>query len=477
MQEEATWMARAQAEKRSQAIGSIFLSLQALVLETQKEPLVTLRELSQKFPNSMVIALYYKQLLAEKASDEAEITRIYRDLLAKYPSHALILNSYTYVVMKPYQETGKVPAAVFQKLNALYDREIAKQPQNLEFYLDWAGTAYQNPDHIFMVWQAATKAMPNNPKVAIDFAKFFTRSPGFKPQVLDKAIQNLTEAAKRYPQETALHQMLGDLQVFAGKEAQAIATYQTIVQAKASLCDPDISEQFAQLKRPENQRKLLNLVIQSFAFDKTQSCPFRLSHLAFGSNSSRKFDREIIAAIAPMTQPNSSITLRSLQIGLMNRQKQYTQIVKLGPTYLPFANDQFDMIDLSTAATLPFSIARAHEELGNRDQALAFYELLGEYQKQTQEEYESNWHLGRMAWQQKDAPKAIALLQSVTQHKWSVMTQKQADDSEVSFRALAHNLLGEIFQSQGKKAEAKQQFEAAIQATATFPAPKANLAN
>jgi predicted negative regulator of RcsB-dependent stress response len=72
--------------------------------------------------------------------------------------------------------------------------------------------------------------------------------------------------------------------------------------------------------------------------------------------------------------------------------------------------------------------------------------------------------------------RAIAALQQVTQHPladWKVSVDK---GGETSYRALAYNLLGEIYKFRGKSVEARQQFEAAIRADKNFQTPHNHLA-
>jgi tetratricopeptide (TPR) repeat protein len=119
-----------------------------------------------------------------------------------------------------------------------------------------------------------------------------------------------------------------------------------------------------------------------------------------------------------------------------------------------------------------------HENLGNLGQAETFYKLLGEYSQvaygKRSPEYANHimdWHLGRIAWKSGQSVEAIKRLQNVIA-KQRGLTFHTIDGDFIAYHALAHNLLGEIYQSQGKQAAAKQQFEAAIKATPEFRAPR-----
>jgi tetratricopeptide (TPR) repeat protein len=245
-----------------------------------------------------------------------------------------------------------------------------------------------------------------------------------------------------------------------------------------------MAERFKVFKQPEQQRAILNLMIQSLNFDRDNQCSTWLAQIGLDPAMNQRFGKEMITAITPIAQSNSNITIHQLLLDLMQKQKQYTAITEIGPKLLPSNGAELDLVQFLTAETMPLTIAKAHERLGNLDQAMKFYELLGEYHRQiygmslTERNisYITSWHLGRLAWKQGKADQAIALLRPVTTHKLADWGATMDDGSEVSYRALAYNLLGEIFQSQGKKAEAKQQFEASAKADKGFQTPKDNLA-
>ncbi|NJM46918.1 MAG: tetratricopeptide repeat protein [Alkalinema sp. RU_4_3] len=278
--------------------------------------------------------------------------------------------------------------------------------------------------------------------------------------------------------------MLGMFYLANKAEDKAIIEYQKFVQANRSLCSARNSAESNALIRLGPKREFLDLIIQSLAFDRDGSCIEMLSAIAYAVNDDQKFSQDVIARLTPIVQSTSDLSLRSLFLSFLAGQKQYRQIIAIAPKFLPSSDVELNDDLFRQAGRMVYMIADAHEEVGDLDQAIRLYEMSSAYQKQLDDNNDTNrsnslvlsWDLGRVNWKQGKVPQAIALLQSVTKHEQSQRTRRLDDGSNVSFRALAHNLLGEIFQSQGKKAEAKQQFEAAIKATDTFQTPKDNLA-
>jgi tetratricopeptide (TPR) repeat protein len=549
IQDEAVWLKSNKYAERHEKLSSFKRELMAEAMavhskshgpEVQVPSSATtlyFAEVDYGLPRSGVAASLYAESLANSATSQAQIDEIYDRLFAKHPNHPVLLASYHNVLLIRYnneQYQHKLPEASLTKLSQLYDRAIAAQPQNLYLYLDKASHTNTSADTILKIWQEASTKMPNNPEVADKFANLITQmhqeegvsfdgkpipAKPLDPKTIATTAQRLETAIAQFPQNIALydtytnlyiktkapqkalpilqaglkkgannpqlHYLIGDIHLLSGAESAAMGSYQKIVEAKVPLCKANMAERFSGLKSPEQQRKMLNWMIQSLQFDSEEPCVEWLAQIGYNPAMNQRFGQEMIAAIRPIAESKNDLGVRALLLGLMQQQQQYEQIVQLGPKFLAADGVQLEVDEfIFYAEGMPRRIAEAHEKLGNLDQAARFYTLAGEYEKQVYSNlpiaqrvsYAANWHLGRIAWQQGKAPKAIALLQTVTAHRLSDWKLTGSDGKEVSYRALAHNLLGEIFQSQGKKAEAKQQFEASAKADTTFQTPKDNLA-
>jgi tetratricopeptide (TPR) repeat protein len=534
VQAETTWLNRPPSAERTQQLETLKRELIAQALEVHGKshgPSVTVpshtttlyfQDLLGAHPKSGILASLYAESLSMKPVDQGQVERVYDQLMTQHSRHPVFLASYRDAVLRQYDQ--QLPGPLAAKLTALYDRALAQRPTDLNLYLDRAAITPKDTAAIFQQWQTAAAKLPANPQVATEFARLIVNTQianaNPDPQVFATTIARVEAAMRQFPKAVelyeayaylhtkanldpkkalpaleaglaqgadpaVLHILVGDIHLLSGSEAQAMQTYQKIVQAKSPLlCKSNMAERFKVVKQPEQQRALLNLLLQSVAFDSADDCPDDLTQIVLHPPINQQFGPEATAAIAPIAQSRASVELRTLYLQLLQSQKQYGQIVQVGPQLLPTAATELELYNFLVAENLPLIIASAHEKLGNLDQAIRFYQLLGEYHKvsytpsvaERDISYVASWHLGRVAWKQGKAQEAIALLRPVTTHSLSNWSLQQEDGSEVSYRALAHNLMGEIFQSQGKTTEAKQQFEASAKADQAFKTPRENLA-
>jgi predicted negative regulator of RcsB-dependent stress response len=533
-QEEATWLKSTDYAKRHEKLLSLKNDLLAKAMDVHgksqgpevkvpsSQTVLYFAEVDYGLPKSGIAASLYAESLADGATSQARIDEIYDRLFAKHPHHPVLLASYHNVLLINYnneQHNHKLPEAPLTKLSKLYDRAIAAQPQNLYLYLDKASHTTESPDIMLQIWQAASTKMPNNPEVAAKFADLIlakslnaqtiativqrlegaiAKFPNsidlydtyanlhIKTKAPQKALPILQAGLKRGADKIQLHYLIGDAHLLSGGETEALGSYQKIVEAKVPLCKSNMAERFKALKGPEQQRTMLNWMIQSLEFDSEDPCAAWLAQISNDPAINQRFGQEMITALKPIAESKNSIEVRQLLLGILRRQQQYEQIVQLGPKFLPANGVELEGLDFFIAEAMVLTIAKAHEKLGNLDQAVKFYTVLGEYDKQVVDarkpagqriSYAANWHLGRIAWQQRKASQAIKLLQTVVDHPLSDWKPEGDDGSEGnSYRALAHNLMGEILQSQGNPVAAKRSFEAAVKADQNYQLPKENLA-
>jgi lipopolysaccharide biosynthesis regulator YciM len=527
LKKETETLSQPHSLEKYEALMSTKRAIQAYLMENgvaetipSKAAIAPLANLAKRYPQSLMVAVLSGESQADGASD-AQIERIFTDLSAKQPQHsALMLLQYGSVIRNKYD--GNLPAPIATKLNLLLDREIAKQPQNVFLYAARAELAPNPIEAIFTQWQIAETKI-NQPIVALMFGRGIlglqTQKADQKPdpKVMAQLLQRLETAIQQHPQELKLYtfytevarkanlptqkllpiyqaglskganpQMLnyfmGDAYLFSGQETQALSQYQKVIQGKMSLCIDEMDEllepRFNAFKRPENKRAMLNLIMRSMTVEKPEWCTGMLSDIGFKPETGKQFSQDIITGLLPIARTSPSFDVRSLLLGLMRDQKQYAEIVKLGPELLPANGASLSSDEYWYARMLPVQIAEAYENLGNLDQAAKFYNLFSDYARslsQPEFYYQTNhinsWNLGRLAWKGGKADQAIKLLQSITADQRMTLTY-----NDIAYRALAHNLLGEIFQSQGKKAEAKREFEAAVKVDEKFQTAKDNLA-
>jgi predicted negative regulator of RcsB-dependent stress response len=548
-QEEAIWLKSTEYAKRHEKLLSLKRDLLSQAMDVygksqgpevevpSSQTVLYFAEVDYGLPKSGIAASLYAESLADSATSQTRIDEIYDPLFIKHPHHPVLLASYHSVLLINYnseQHNHKLPEAQLTKLSKLYDRAIAEQPQNLYLYLDKAAHTTESPDIMLQIWQAASTKMPNNPEVAAKFAQLILEkyqdvgvtegqpiaAKSLNAQTIATTVQRLEGAIAKFPNNIDLYDtyanlhirtkapqkalpilqaglkqgadkiqlryLIGDAHLLSGGETEALGSYQKIVEARVPLCKINMAERFKALKDPGQQRTMLNWMIQSLEFDSKDSCATWLAQISTDPGMNQRFGQEMITAIKPIAESKNSIEVRQLLLGIMRRQQQYEQIVQLGPKFLPANGVELEGLDFFIAEAMVLTIAKAHEKLGNLDQAAQFYTVLGEYDKQVVDarkptdqriSYAANWHLGRIAWQQKKAYQAIKLLQTVVDHPLSDWKPEGDDDSEGnSYRALAHNLLGEIFQSQGHPVAAKRSFEAAVKADQNYQLPKENLA-
>jgi predicted negative regulator of RcsB-dependent stress response len=546
LQEESTWLKSTEYAKRHEKLFSLQRELLSEAIDVHgksmgsdlkipsSQTVLYFAEVDYGLPKSGIAASLYAESLADSATSQAKIDEIYDRLFAKHPNHPVLLASYHNVLRNNNgQPNHKLPEAPLTKLSKLYDRAIAAQPQNLYLYLDKAAHTTESPDIMLQIWQAASTKMPNNPEVAAKFAQLILEkhqdagvegqpiaAKSLNAQTIATTVQRLEGAIAKFPNNIDLYDtyanlhiktkapqkalpilqaglkkgadkiqlryLIGDAHLLSGGETEALGSYQKIVEAKVPLCKSNMAERFKVLKGPEQQRTMLNWMIQSLEFDSEAPCAAWLAQISNDPAMNQRFGQEMITAIKPIAESKNSIEVRQLLLGILRRQQQYEQIVQLGPKFLPANGVELEGLDFFIAEAMVLTIAKAHEKLGNLDQAAKFYTVLGEYDKQVVDarkpsgqriSYAANWHLGRIAWQQKKASQAIKLLQTVVDHPLSDWKPEGDDGSEGnSYRALAHNLMGEIFQSQGNPVAAKRSFEAALKADQNYQLPKENLA-
>jgi tetratricopeptide (TPR) repeat protein len=309
----------------------------------------------------------------------------------------------------------------------------------------------------------------------------YTALQGFNNTV-EKAIPVLRSGLAK-GDDPSLNGILSWIYLKEGNETQAVSYYQKSLSGDVSeWCKSGMDELLAQFKNPANQRAILGQAIPVFAANASSECVATVGHIIVSTPIDQPMGQEIIAALTPIAQSKGNFELSNALLGFMSKQGQFQQIIAIGPKLLPANGAELDGYEFMMAEGIPLNIAQAHEKLGNWKQSAKFYGLLSDYHQSAFPKmmtdrgisYIASWYLGDLAWRQGKAVDAIALLQPVTTHRFS--NAGSSEDQEISYRALAHNLLGEIYQSQGKKAEARQQFEAAVKASEKFQAPKDNLA-
>lgn len=531
VQNEATWLKRKPSIERHEKLLRPVRELQVVALESSAIPddagtpskasISYFGELMQKYPQSGAIATLYAASVTSEMTDDRQIEQVYDSFMGKHPNHPGLLGFYSNTILQKY--AGSIPTPLLTKLQGLYDRQIAQHPNYAQLYLERARLTPQAPA-ILKQWQAAVAKVPNNPEIANGFSEQLlntanSESPDY-PKTVAIAIQQVEAEIKQNPQSSPLYELykdlhqkaktpkkalpilqagfakgaeaarlnylIGDAYLLAGEVDSAIRHYQKVVQAKTALCWGNMTERFEGLKTPEQQRAMLNLMLQSLTLKGGEECVSDLGAIGFNPEMNQRFGKEMIAAITPIAQSSKDIALRRMLLGLMIRQKQYAEITKIGPKLLPDNGTELMQFEYIEATYMPWYIAESHENLGNLRQAETFYQLLGEYSQiplfgrssEQAEEYANHimdWHLGRIAWKSGKSVEAIKRLQNVIE-KQRGLQLSTLEGNEIAYHALAHNLLGEIYQSQGKKAEAKQQFEAAVKAEPEFRAPKDNLA-
>jgi tetratricopeptide (TPR) repeat protein len=528
IQDEANWLKRPPSNERHEKLSQFGREILAAATMSNRLPMNEaipskasigyFQGLIQKYPQSGVIASFYARSMTAEMSDDRQITQIYDAALAQHPTHPVMFIAYRDTMLQKYDNT--MPAAIVTTLSKLYDRAIAQEPKTSALYIDRAGITPKAPTTMLQQWQATEAKFPNNPTIAWEFSRLMLESEDSEsanyPETVAIAIQQVEAAIKQNPQSGPLYELyrdlhsktktpqkaipllqagfakgaeaarlnylIGDTYLLAGEIDSAIGHYQKVVQAKTALCWGNMTERFKGLKTTEQQRTMLNLMIQSIRFKGGEECTSSLVAIGFNPEMNQRFGKEMIAAITPIAQSSEDISLRRMLLGLMIRQKQYAEITKIGPKLLPSNGAELTQFEYLEAEYALWHIAEAHENLGNLSQAETFYRLLGEYSqvaygKQSPEyaDHIMDWHLGRMAWKSGKSVEAIKRLQNVIA-KQSGLTLHTIEGNFIAYHALAHNLLGEIYQSQGKKAEAKQQFEAAVKASPEFRSPKDNLA-
>lgn len=535
LQDEASWLARKPSPEREEKLFNISREFLAYLLESEKfgsnvavpsaATASYFADLIQKYPKSSLIAQFHArsvdgELINDgKITDDRKIISTYDNLFAKYPNDPTILTSYRNYML---DNASSLPTSIRRHLTDLHDRAIARDPQNLSLYLGRAKANNNSAEAVLAQWKETTAKLPSNPAVGAEFTKLLLnslvdRDSQLTPKVTAEAIAKIESALQRHPIHNDLYNAYGSLQSYnktiekaipvlqagltkgadratlnawlggialqTGNEPQALKYFQqSISESAATWCNlgGSIDKEF---KNPANQRAILRLIISALAANGSENCISRIDDIAFNTPTGQQMPQEIITALTPIAQSKTNFELSNLLLKLMRQQGQFKEITTIGPKLLPANGVELDAYQLMMAENIPSSIAQAHEKLGNWQQSAKFYDLLNEYHKGYPKmmtdrgtSYIASWHLGNLAWKQKKAPEAIALLMPVTTHRLAGNTALMEDGSEVSYQALAHNRLGEIFQSQGKKAEAKQQFEAAIKASAKFQTPKDNLA-
>jgi tetratricopeptide (TPR) repeat protein len=532
IQDEANWLKRPPSAERHEKLFQFGREIVAAATMSNQLPMNEaipskasigyFQELIQKYPQSGVIASFYARSMTAEMTDDRQIAQIYDAALAKHPTHPVLLIAYRDTMLQKYD--NKLPTPIVATLTKLYDRAIVQEPKNVALYIDRAGITPKAPATILQQWQATEAKFPNNPTITEEFSRLLLGSEDSDsanyPKTVAIAIQQVEAAIKQNPQSGPLYELyrdlysktktpqkaipvlqagfakgaeaarlnylIGDVYLLAGDVDSAIGHYRKVVQAKTALCWGNMIERFEGLKNPEQQRAMLNLMIQSLTLKGGEECIQELGVIGFNPEMNQRFGKEMIAAITPIAQSSKDISLQRVLLGLMIRQKQYAEITKIGPKLLPDNGIELTQFEYIEATHMPWYIAEAHENLGSFRQAETFYQLLGEYSQASlfgrsseySKEYANHimdWHLGRIAWKSGKSVEAVKKLQNVIA-KQRGLTFETLDGNEIAYHALAHNLLGEIYQSQGKKAEAKQQFEAAIKATPEFRAPKDNLA-
>jgi tetratricopeptide (TPR) repeat protein len=530
LQSEATWLAQKPSAERTENLGRLIREFQVYLMESKQfdsnvvvpsqATISYFADLMQKYPKSSLIARFHADSVTSEVTDEQKIIAVYDKLIAKYPNDPMLFLSYRDQMLSKYDN---LPAAMRTHLSRLQDRAIAQDPQNLSLYIDRARITATSAEAILQQWDATAAKLPTNPAVGEEFSQLLwigrgDSDPPLDAKVVAAAIERLDAALQRYPKSAELYRayanlhfqtktlkkaipilqaglakgadpylngIIGAIYLKEGNETQAVSYFQKNLSSNVSgLCKNWQSDVISQFKDPANQRAIVRFLVPALAEKGSSECIATIADIILATPIDKPMSQEIITFLTPIAQSKGDMALSNALLKLIYKQGQFQQITAIGPKLLPANGVELDDYEFMMAESIPFKIAQAYEKLGNWEQAAKFYGLLSDYHKVAYPKsltdrgisLVTSWHLGNLAWQQGNAAAAIALLQPVVNHSLSHWDGSMGEDNDISYRALAHNLLGEIYQSQGKKAEAKQQFEAAVKMSEKFQTPKDNLA-
>jgi tetratricopeptide (TPR) repeat protein len=382
---------------------------------------------------------------------------------------------------------------VFKKYNkSILDSE------KLDIELNFAAQP-KNLNRAISLLQLGNKKFPKNARLyaALGWAKGFQASPGkiSSPIIRQSLEQGLANGAD----PKTIYAWLGDLDSVS-QPIQAIDFYQKAVDAGGDFCGVQYRSFLAfnivskGLTKPIEARSttklanlsgLLPLIEKSLksqqSYESQSTCfsslmlieqvnpELKSKILQTGKAAIANFDRTLREP-DPANYFGSIYTSPSYLLKWMIEEKQYAEAIQLG--------DQL-FTKFPRAWDLMFLVGQAHQETKQwakaidayqRSEAVFVKELSWFAKKYPRSDISAmhRWQLGLVAEAQGDIDGAINHFQLATQgignnsSFLSIVFDDNSEDQKWNFKLLAHNRLGEIFLKRGQKAEAIQQFRAAL---------------
>ncbi len=370
----------------------------------------------------------------------------------------------------------------------IFDRVIAIAPSNPEIYEKFAIIAtdyeYQGAPMNAIIDRLITaqKNFPKSPQISIHLAGLYSYSK--QP---DQAIAALQQGLKNGGDRKEFNLMIGNIElVLNNKPDRALRYYQNVAKIGGDyLCQSlygfsSFMEPLVSQGKALEAFGLLKSTLQQSSGEAQSNCIMNLYQL---SDLHRPLRKETIALVRPIILAEKEIKSVEL-MELTNRmveEKQYADVIALGDRLLAEKR--------SVPFLSMFAIAQSAKELKDFEKAEKWYldaEALSAKRRIPKSTTAANsypkllsrvrWHIGTIRLAQGKTDEAIE------QFKLSISTQafstpESINGESVSYKAIAHNSLGEIYLSQGKLKDAQSHFESSIKESKNlYAAPKQNLA-
>jgi tetratricopeptide (TPR) repeat protein len=347
--------------------------------------------------------------------------------------------------------------------------------------------------------QLGNKKFPKNARVyaALGLIKGFQATPGKISLPIMR--QSLEQGLANGADPKAIYAWLGDLDS-ASQPVQAIESYQKAVDSGGDFCDvqyrsylalnliykgsakPVDAESTTKLADLSGLLPLIEKSLKSHQSFESQSTCFyslvlieqinpqlKLKILQTGKAAIANFDRTL-REVDPINYFVSIYTAPGYLLKWMIQEKQYAEAIQLGDqlfTKFPRAWDLLFLVGQAYQETQQWTKAT---DAYQRSEAVLVKELAWWPKKYPRSDISAmhRWQLGLVAEAQGNTDGAIDHFQLATQgigndmSFFSMVFYDRNIDQRWNYKALAHNRLGEIFFSRGQKAQAIQQFRAAI---------------
>ncbi len=432
----------------------------------------------------------------------------------------MICGGPTIVHAQPTQPSAETTDAPKPGMAELQDA-IKRDPENLEAYYDLVEYyAKDEPDEVIKIFDRVIVIAPGNPAIYEKFSIIAT-TYAYEGAPLKAIIDRLITAQTTFPQSPQISMHLAGLYSYSKQPDQAIAAlkqglknggdrqefdlmlgnvelmlnnqpdralryYQNVVKIGDDyLCESAYGfsfflEPLVSQGKAQEAFALLKSTIQKSSGKAQHNCIMNLYQL---SDLHPPLRKETITLIRPIVlaerEINQSVIMELTD--LMVQEKQYADVIALG--------DRFVAEQRSVPFLSMFAIAKSAKELKDFEKAEKWY-LAAEARSARSRTPKSTtaadsypkllssvrWHIGTIRLAQGKTDEAIE------QFKLAISTQafstpESINGESVSYKAIAHNSLGEIYLSQGKLKEAQSQFESSIQESKNlYAAPKQNLA-